>query len=290
MAKSLFLSAIALASTISAQQCPIQYDGRVPTAATLASFDTSASPYNPSYVFGQNLKWSTILQFPSVATSLFDANGTKAVEVTINDNSIFAPSSSDIQTGFRRAELLPVSVTGTDASTQGVKTVHFSIQKDTARPLNTSHEYQLFFLESNDYSTNQVVLKYGTILTGNGGVNPDSLIVVGNVNSSPVKTIFDTRFTAGEWHNFAIKLDFNAGTTQVYYSTGQNALASTGAAVTNSVSGQGEYHFGILKKPTNPGSDVTKDGYQPSGINEGVIFGGIFQEDSSSNSCLSLKP
>jgi len=79
-------------------------------------------------------------------------------------------------------------------------------------------------------------------------------------------------------------------TTQVYYSTGQNALASTGAAVTNSVSGQGEYHFGILKKPTNPGSDVTKSGYQPSGINEGVIFGGIFQEDSSSNSCLSLKP
>lgn len=84
--------------------------------------------------------------------------------------------------------------------------------KDAARPLNSSHEYQLFFLESSDYSTNQVVLKYGTIIGGNpNGINPDSLILVGNVNSSPIPTIYSTRFTAGVWHNFAITLNFNAG-------------------------------------------------------------------------------
>jgi hypothetical protein len=60
--------------------------------------------------------------------------------------------------------------------------------------------------------------------------------------------------------------------------------------VSNSVSGQGEYHFGILKKPIGGGSDITKSGYQPSNINEGVIFGGIFQEDSSKSGCISLKP
>jgi hypothetical protein len=35
--------------------------------------------------------------------------------------------------------------------------------KDDARPLNYSHEYQLVFLETNDYSTNQFALKTGTI-------------------------------------------------------------------------------------------------------------------------------
>lgn len=85
--------------------------------------------------------------------------------------------------------------------------------KDTARPLNTSHEYQLFFLESNDYSTNQVVLKYGSIIGGNpsGVKSPDSLMVVGNVNSNPVQLIYSTGFTAGVWHNFGITLNFNAG-------------------------------------------------------------------------------
>ena len=46
------------------------------------------------------------------------------------------------------------------------------------------------------------------------------------------------------------------------------------SALTNSVSGQREYHFVVLKKPTDPGSDVTTSGYQESGINEGVVFGG----------------
>ncbi|KAE8445036.1 hypothetical protein EG329_013750 [Mollisiaceae sp. DMI_Dod_QoI] len=252
----------ALAAVAAAQKCPLQFDGRVPQAATLSTFDTSASPFNPSYVIG----------------------GT--VEVTISPSSIFQS-----QNGFRRAELMPSSNSGTDPSTAGIKTIHFSVQKDTLRPLNTSHEYQLFFLESNDYSTNQVVLKYGSILGGNpSGVSSDSLIVVGNVNAKPVVTLYSTKFTPATWHNFAITLDFKAGTTQVYYSTNNAPLASVSKAVKNDVNGQGEYHFGILKKPTGGGSDITKSGFQEGGINEGIIFGGIFEEDSSSSGCISLKP
>ncbi|KAG4419123.1 hypothetical protein IFR04_007719 [Cadophora malorum] len=280
------LPVLAIAASVGAQKCPLQFDGRVPEDATLTTFDGSSSPFNAQYVLGANLKWSGVLQLPNVNSSLFDAAGTKAVEVTINDKSTF-----NSQTGFRRAELLPLSNSGTDASTTGIKTMHFSVMKDTARPLDTAHEYQLFFLESSDYSTNQVVLKYGSIIGGNpGGANPDTLFLQGNVNSKPISTIFSVRFTPGTWHNFGLVLDFVKGTTQVYYSTGNNPLASVSKAVTNNVAGQGQYHFGVLKKPVNPGSDITKSGKQPSGINEGVIFGGIFEEDSSLNSCISLSP
>ncbi|RDL42347.1 Uncharacterized protein BP5553_02326 [Venustampulla echinocandica] len=289
MARLFYLSS-ALLSLAAAQKCPIQFDGRVPAAATPESFDANSSPYNPGYVLGQNLKWSSVLQFPSVNSSLFDASGTKAVEVTIDDKSIFAPSADNVQKGFRRAELLPTSVTGTDPSTTGQKTMHFSVMKDASRPLNSSHEYQLFFLESNDYSTNQVTLKYGTILGGAKPSDADTLTVTGNVNSSPVQNIFSIKFTPGVWHNFGLALNFNSRTTQVYYSTGNNPLASVSKAVSNNLSGQGQYHFGLLKKPIGGGSDITRNGYQPSNINEGVIFGGIFEEDSSQNACTSLKP
>lgn len=50
MIQLLFL--ISLVSFAAAQKCALQFDGRVPQSATLASFDTSASLYNPSYVLG----------------------------------------------------------------------------------------------------------------------------------------------------------------------------------------------------------------------------------------------
>lgn len=47
----------------------------------------------------------------------------------------------------------------------------------------------------------------------------------------------------------------------------------------------------MLKKPVNGGADITKSGEQPSGINEGIIYGGIFQEDSTGGVVtLSLNP
>jgi Glycoside hydrolase 131 catalytic N-terminal domain len=59
--------------------------------------------------------------------------------------------------------------------------------------------------------------------------------------------------------------------------------------LSNDVSGQGQFHFGLLKKPVNGVGDITKNGDQPDGIDEGIIFGGIFQEDSSAG-CISLSP
>ncbi|CZT43332.1 related to endoglucanase c [Rhynchosporium secalis] len=251
-----------------------------------------------------DLKWSGVLELPAVNYSLvrlklcpeiaglmrsFDYARTQAVAVTINDNSIF-----NAQTGFRRAEpskVLPLSNSGTDASTTGLKTLHFSILKDPTRPLNTSHEYQLFFLESNDYSINQVVLKYGSLIGGNPlGANPDTLFLQGNVNTNSSSTIFSTRFTEEVWHKFGLVLDFVKGTTQVYYSIDNAELAPVSQAVRNNLVGQGQYNFWILKKPIGANGDISKSGKQPSNINEGVIFGGIVAEDSSMNGCISTSP
>jgi len=58
--------------------------------------------------------------------------------------------------------------------------------------------------------------------------------------------------------------------------------------ISNDISGQGQFHFGALKKGTGVGlADVTKQGFQESGINEGIIFGGIFEEISTGG-CVSL--
>ncbi|KAK2614638.1 hypothetical protein N8I77_001447 [Diaporthe amygdali] len=275
-------------ASLAASQSAIQFDGRVPAGTQLSAFDSENGLFNPSNVFGKNLTFSQLLQLPDVPPSLFDA-GTVPLEVTISDQSIFAPSATNVQLGFRRAELLPASNNGTDPSTSGVKSLHFSLMKDTARPLNLSHEYQLAFVESNDFSTNQFVLKTGTLLdtATQGGVDPDSLILFGNVKQSQI--LFNTAFTEGVFHNFGLTLDFNANTTQVFYSTGNDPLAQVTEPLTNDISGQGQYHFGVLKKGVNGGADITKDAFQPSGINEGIIFGGIFQEDSSA-STITLSP
>ncbi|OAA67092.1 hypothetical protein SPI_01668 [Niveomyces insectorum RCEF 264] len=288
MRSSASLALLALPLLASAQKCAIQFDGRIPSSFSAATFDTNNNVFSPSNVFGQNLKLSQLVELPAQTGSLFDVD-TVPVEVTISDQSIFAPSADNIQTGFRRAELLPASNSGTDPSTQGVKTLHFSVMQDAQRPLNLSHEYQLVFLESNDFSTNQLVLKTGTILGGAAGVDPNTLQLFGNVNANPPQVLFSTPFTPGVFQNFAVTLDFDKLTSQVFFSTGTSPLKAQTQALSNDVSGQGQFHFGVLKKGLDGGDDIVHDGIQEPGINEGIIFGGVFEEDSSTG-CVSLSP
>ncbi|KAK3368286.1 hypothetical protein B0H63DRAFT_488196 [Podospora didyma] len=275
-----FLSSLVL---VAAQNCTLQFDGRVNADLVAADFDVPNDVFSEQFVIGQGLTFSLALRLlPAGAGSLFDVDGGfEPVEVLISDDSIFQD-----QVAFRRAELLPASNDGADASTQGVKTLHFSVRKDDVRPLNLSHEYQLVFLETADFSANQFVLKTGTIL-GQNTADPDTLQLFGNTNDGQL--LFSTKFLPGTFHNFALTLDFVQLTTQVFFSTGEDALVSVTDVLQNDVSGQGQFHFGTLKKPVNGVGDITKDGDQPANINEGVIFGGIFQEDSA-DGCISLAP
>lgn len=137
-------------------KCPILLDGRIPKSLTLSSFDSAlTSPYNPDYVKGENITWSSILLLPETPASRFDTpNVHKALEVTIDDRSLFR-GGPNLQTGFRRAGLLlkdDANDPGADGTDAGVVTFHWSIKQDSARPLNLSHEYMNVWHEKSDYS------------------------------------------------------------------------------------------------------------------------------------------
>jgi hypothetical protein len=75
---------------------------------------------------------------------------------------------------------------------------------------------------------------------------------------------------------------------EIYYSNGTSPLRKVIGTTFNDNSGGGQFHVGMLKLPTGPSDiDTLHDGYQESGINEGLIFGGIFIEDSSGG-CVTL--
>lgn len=75
-------------------------------------------------------------------------------------------------------------------------------------------------------------------------------------------------------------------TLQVYYSKGDEPLKSVTSAVSNNNAGEGQYQIGMLKKPTGT-SDVVNSGYQQPNLNEGLIYGSLFVEDSAGG-CISL--
>ena len=119
-------------------KCPIVFDGRIPVGTDPTFFDTYATNtiFNPDYVKNLNIKWSEILKFPTSDASRFDGTGYTPVEVTVNDKSIF-----QTQNGFRRAGLQFLKDASDGPGTKGVKTLHWSVKQDAARPLNLTHEY-----------------------------------------------------------------------------------------------------------------------------------------------------
>ncbi|KAJ3506191.1 hypothetical protein NLJ89_g7006 [Agrocybe chaxingu] len=270
------LAAIGLAKPV--VKCPVILEGRVPLNTTVDTFDTSASRFNPDFVKGANLTWFQIIQFPSTAPSKFDLPINKAIEVTIDDRSIFAPGGN-AQIGFRRADLLLGN--GSDESNIGVKTFHWSTKQDRFAKLNLTHEYMTVWHETNDFSANQFSFNTGLLLSDTS--LDKSLWKVLDRNNN---VIWSTKIAWDTWQNFAITMDMDKNMLQVYYSKGYDTLKAVTQLVVNDNSGGGQFHVGILKKPTET-KTVVYDGYQESGIFEGQIHGGIFIEDSAGE-CISL--
>lgn len=291
---AVILSLGALGACTPRPSCTLLFDGRVPFSAKPADFDKDTSLYDHQYVHGENQTWAEIIKFPSLAGSLFDIpKGAKPVEVTLNDNSIFTPGGGAPQVGFRRSELIPRGNNGTDITVQGTTTFHWSIRTDPHRPLNYTHEYHAGWHETSDYSTSQF-----TFLTGkpfDATMDPDvskprTLRLAGRQSNHPETTYFQTAFTPDIWHNFALTVGWESNEITVYYSKAYNALKKVAGPAFNDNSGGGQFHLGLLKLPTGPGGiDVLHEGYQQSHLNEGLIFGGVFIEQSS-NGCVTLEP
>ncbi|KAL7276644.1 hypothetical protein RUND412_000349 [Rhizina undulata] len=71
-------------------------------------------------------------------------------------------------------------------------------------------------------------------------------------------------------------------TIVVYYSSGYNALEKVASITANDNTRKGQAHVGILKLPKPPSTNASLNGFRETGIYEGLIYGGIFVEDSSS--------
>ncbi|ORY60236.1 uncharacterized protein BCR38DRAFT_398434 [Pseudomassariella vexata] len=256
--------------------CPIVLEGRVASSTALSDFDSySTSIFNPDYVRGSQ-PWSQILVFSNTTNSRFENASYKSIEVTISDQSIFQS-----QNGFRRAGLQINGDTNTGGpGSKGVKTLHWSVKQDSSRPLNLTHEYLNVWHERADYNGNQFNFQTGTVIGQSYAKDTFKILDRQNV------LVWSTPIDATAWQNFAVTLDFDKNTLQVYYSEGDAALAAVTNVLTNDNSGEGQYQFGILKKPTGT-SDVVNSGYQEKGILEGQIYGGIFLEDSA-DGCISL--
>ncbi|KXH31520.1 hypothetical protein CNYM01_11798 [Colletotrichum nymphaeae SA-01] len=245
-------------------------DGRIKADATPENFNVLESVFKSAVVKGDGLVFSDIITFPEGQASLFDkATNTKAFAINIDDKSVFVPKGGEAQANIRRADLLPsIRSQLNDVAVTGVRTMHFSIQRDATKPLNVTHDYQVFNLESKDFSFHQIDVR-------TGADNGNEIAVFGNSKTTPAAKIFSTPFGEGQFENFAIKMDFNANTVQVFHSTANEPLKQVTEPVANDLAGLGEYHFSLQKNPVGTAT-------QPTGIKEAIIFGGIFMEDSTS--------
>ncbi|KAF2035684.1 hypothetical protein EK21DRAFT_96344 [Setomelanomma holmii] len=275
-------------------KCPILFDGRIPKNLTLTSFDSAAtSPFNPDYVKGENTTWSSILLLPSTPPSRFDSPRLyKPIEVTVDNRSLFR-AGANLQTGFRRAGLLlkdDANDAGADAADLGAVTFHWSMKWDAERRLNLSHEYMNVWHERADYGGNQFSFVGGVVLVGDGGTGVDTKVEreKWRVQNFKDEFVFETGVSFREWQNFAVKLDYDKSTIQVFYSVGNAPLKAVSKALPNDNSGGGQLQLGIAKKPTET-QTVVYDGYQESIRlrGEGQIYGGVFVENSAGG-CVSL--
>jgi len=195
------------------------------------------------------------------------------------------PSPAAVQSGFRLSELLPQSQSGL---TSGVTTFHFSLIKDLQKPLNLSHEYQLAFVTTND-GTHVFEIKYGTRWFNSSSLpsvdvnSADRLLLMdtNTIGYDKTKVLFAVPFTPNKFHNFAVTIDWDKATLAAYYSQYNDPLQMVVPVTANPLKKPGEFHVGILKLPVGAAQSVVFHGFQDAGIQESIIYGGIFVEDST---------
>ncbi|PSR73737.1 hypothetical protein PHLCEN_2v10427 [Hermanssonia centrifuga] len=113
-----------------------------------------------------------------------------------------------------------------------------------------------------------------------------------NVLDHALNVLFTAPFTSIQWHNFAVQVDWTNRTLAVLYSVDALPLQVVSKPAPNlstpaGATGQGDFHFGVLKLPlVNPADtpadqgDVVHFGLQ-EGTTEGLLYSGVFVENAS---------
>jgi hypothetical protein len=189
----LFLPLQVLSTQLSQPNCRILFDGRIPTFAQTADFDTSSTPFR-SGVKPSNTPWSAILSFAQVPPSLFDRdNSSKGLEIHLTDKSI-ASRLGQSQTTYRRTDLIL-----DDASQAKVKTYHWSVGQGS--PLNLTHFYANVFVDRQETVGESFIVGLGKL----DGTTTNNWKIAGRDRA--VK--WQTPVLEGQWQNFAVTLDYD---------------------------------------------------------------------------------
>ncbi|KAI3620974.1 hypothetical protein WG66_008828 [Moniliophthora roreri] len=265
----------------------ILYDGRVPLSTQNASLDASADPFL-TVVKGSEpaTHYSGFLGEAVAPTPLWRNAPEQVISITIDNSSVFVPGGGAPQLGFRRTELI-AQKKGSDLKQimeTGVTQFHFSIKADTEHPLNLMHEHQIVFIEPSD-GTHVFGVQLGSPFTNPTGTLPAPDADSFKVLDHALNVLFKTRFTPDAWHNFAVQVDWEKLTLQIFYSTDADPLAAVTGVVSNPTVARGvvgDFHFGVLKLPlVNPADspadqgDVVHHGIQ-EGTKEGLLYSGVF--------------
>ncbi|KAK7025553.1 hypothetical protein VNI00_015906 [Paramarasmius palmivorus] len=266
----------------------ILYDGRVPLSAQNASLDTSSGPFLTAVKGSESATHYSGFLGETVAPTPLWNTSEQVISITIDNTSVFTPGGGAPQLGFRRTELI-AQEQGSDLKQiieTGVTQFHFSIKADTENPLNLTHEYQIVFIEPSD-GTHVFGVQLGSPFTNPTGTLPAPDADSFKVLDHDLNVLFKTPFSADSWHNFAVQVDWDNLTLQVFYSTDAEELTAVTDVVSNptvaqGAAGQGDFHFGVLKLPlVNPADstadqgDVVHHGIQ-EGTKEGLLYSGVF--------------
>ncbi len=201
----------------------------------------------------------------------------QAIRTVIDNSSVFTPGNNQPQLGFRRSELIAQgdqSGDRTEFNTKiesGITVFHFSVQTDPKQLLNFKHEYQPLFIEPKDgshvFDLQTGMMRAPTLLSPPSWTDRRRSLVPGTpfnttvsdlashmlrIRSHDTTALFQTPFEEDTWHNFAVAVDWDKRTLQVYYSTNADPLQAVTAVEDNSsapqgLDGQGDFHFGLLK-------------------------------------------
>ncbi|KAL4249383.1 Glycoside hydrolase 131 catalytic N-terminal domain-containing protein [Abortiporus biennis] len=276
---------------------PVIWDGRAPFNLTNEDLNSSIGPFLTVVKGSENATHYTSLHGHSLApTPLWNQflvlPTEQVISVSIDNTSIFVPGGGAPQYGFRRTDIIAANDGEHTAliteMENGTTVFHFSVMLDKDKPLNFNHEYQIVFIEPNDGSH-----VFG-IQLGSPFTNPTGNLPAPNAHSFKVldhalNVLFTTPFTADIWHNFAVQVDWTNRTLGVFYSKNAALLKPVTNLVQNptaaeGVSGQGDFHFTVLKLPlVNPNDspanqgDVVHYGIQ-EGSTEGLLYSGVFVE------------